>query len=491
MTFDPKRYAALLALLAAAACGDDGDDPVGPGADECTSNSAACAATLSADITTSRRLYADTVYTLTSWVHVREGAVLTIDPGTVIRGDNGSALFVLPGGRIEASGTADRPIVFTSAKAAGQRKPGDWGGLILVGRGIINRTGTVELEGTGSNADNYVVTYDGGTDNADNSGTLRYVRVEFAGYGVQPNQELNSFTFAAVGSGTTVDYVQALGGLDDHYEWFGGALDAKHLVSYEAGDDHFDSSEGHVGRNQYLIGYQSTILEPEATSGSKAGDPQGFEVDGCGSASGSGCANGYNSTPLNQPMFANFTMVGTGAINAVTSTSGGVGLLLRRGTGGYFVNGIVARWPRAAISLRDAETETRFTNGEAVLRNVHVVNEAGLVAGADAPTFESGSGRFTVDAAANAITTAPSGTTAASLFAALPAIDAVPTAATLDWALAPSAAPRTAGTGAFTGALATKAGSAVTGTAYAGAADPAAGSANAAWWAGWTTYARN
>src|SRR5690606_27555374 len=121
-----------------------------------------CAATLSADVTTNRRLYADTVYTLTNWVHVRDGAVLTIDPGTVIRGENGSALFVLPGGRIEASGTAERPIVFTSSRPVGQRRPGDWGGLILVGRGLINRTGTVELEGTGSGGDNYVVTYDGG-----------------------------------------------------------------------------------------------------------------------------------------------------------------------------------------------------------------------------------------------------------------------------------------------------------------------------------------
>lgn len=493
MTFETKRHAVLLALSAGALAACGGSDPVEPGGnDGCTATPAACAATLGADITTSRRLYADTVYTLTNWVHVREGATLTIDPGTVIRGDNGSALFVLPGARIEASGTADRPIVFTSSKAVGARKPGDWGGLVIVGRGVINRTGTVELEGTGAGStDNYTLTYNGGADNADNSGTLRYVRVEFAGFGPLPNQELNSFTFAAVGSGTTVDYVQSLAGLDDSFEWFGGAVDARHLVSYEAGDDHFDSSEGHVGRNQFLIGYQSTILQPEATSGNVSGDPQGFEVDGCGSASGSGCANGYNSTPLNQPMFANFTMVGTGAIDAVTSTSGGVGMVLRRGTGGYFVNGVIARWPRAAISLRDTETQARFSNGEAILRNVHVVNEAGLVAGADAPTFESGSGRFTVDAAANAITTAASGTTAASLFAALPAVGATPTPATLDWTLASGAAPRTTGTGAFTGALAAKAGTFVSGTAYAGAADPAVGAANSAWWTGWTTYARN
>jgi hypothetical protein len=479
-----KRLASVLALASAAALGacSDDDDPTGPSA----CSGAACAATLDADITANRTLRADTVYTLASWVHVREGATLTIEPGTRILGRSGSALFVLPGGRIVADGTADRPIVFTSEKAAGSRKPGDWGGLIVVGRGIINRTGTVELEGAGTNTANHVVTYNGGTNNADDSGVLRYVRVEFAGFGAQPNQELNSFTFAAVGSGTQVDYVQALAGLDDSFEWFGGAVDAKHLVSYEAGDDHFDSSEGHVGRNQYLIGYQSTILEPEATSGVKSGDPQGFEVDGCGSASGSGCTDGYNSTPLNQPLFANFTMVGTGPIPSVTSTSGGVGMLLRRGTGGYFVNGIVARWPRAAISLRDAETQSRFANGEAVLRNVFVA-EIGATAGAVGPTFEAGTGRFSLDAAANGITAAAGTVTAASLFTALPAVDVAPALAQLDWSLAAGVAPRTAGSGAFTGALATKGGAFVTGTSFAGAADPS----GVKWWQGWTAYARN
>ena len=487
MAFLSKRLSAVLALGAAAALGAcSDDDPSGPSSSQCTGGTAACAATLDADITANRTLRADTVYTLASWVHVREGATLTIEPGTQIRGRTGSALFVLPGARIVADGAADRPIVFTSDRAVGSRKPGDWGGLVIVGRGQINRAGTVELEGTGTNTTNYVVTYNGGTNNADDSGVLRYVRVEFAGFGAQPNQELNSVTFAAVGSGTQVDYVQALAGLDDSFEWFGGAVDAKHLVSYEAGDDHFDSSEGHVGRNQYLVGYQSTILEPEATSGVKSGDPQGFEVDGCGSASGSGCTNGYNSTPLNQPLFANFTMVGTGPISSVTSTSGGIGLLLRRGTGGYFVNGIVARWPRAAISLRDTETQSRFTNGEAVLRNVYVA-EIGTTAGAAGPTFETGTGRFSLDVAANGITAAAGTVTAASLFTALPAVDAAPALAQLDWSLAAGAAPRTGGSGAFTGALATKGGSFVTGTSFVGAADPS----GVKWWQGWTAYARN
>lgn len=468
-------------MFAVSAC-ESGTEPE---PNPCEVNPSSCAATLSADITSSRTLHADTVYTLSSFVHVTgTGTVLAIQPGTVIRGTTGSALFILPGARIDAQGTADAPIVFTSDQAVGERKPGDWGGLIIVGRGIINRAGTVELEGTGSSSSNYVVTYNGGTDNGDNSGTLRYVRVEFAGFGVAANQELNSFTFAAVGSGTTIEYLQALAGLDDHYEWFGGAVDAKYLVSYEAGDDHFDSSEGHVGRNQFLIGFQSVILPPRAGSGVISGDPQGFEIDGCGSASGSGCSAGYNSTPLNSPLFANFTMVGTGVNADVGSTSGGVGLLLRRGTAGHWVNGILARWPRAAISLRDTETQQRFSDGIAAVRNIYVA-ETGSTAGANAPLFEGGSGRFTVDATANAIVSAAGDVTASAVFTALPASPA--NAAALDWSLVTGSAARTAGSGTFTGGLATKAGTFATGTAYAGAADPS----GAKWWQGWTSYARN
>jgi hypothetical protein len=176
-------------------------------------------------------------------------------------------------------------------------------------------------------------------------------------------------------------------------------------------------------------------------------------------------------------VYANFTMVGTGPIAAVTSTSGGVGLLLRRGTGGFYVNGIVARWPRAAISLRDAETQQRFTEGNASLRSILTAESAAL--------FEPGTGRFTIDALANGIVAAEASVTAASLFTALPAEPAG--AASLDWSLSAASLARTGGTGTFTGALATRAGSFVSGTSYLGAADPS----GAKWWTGWTSYARN
>ena len=478
-----SRYIAALVLVTMAAC--DATEPDDP--NPCDINPASCAATLNADITSSRTLYADTVYTLSSFVHVTgNGTVLTVEPGTMIKGTPGSALFILQGAQINANGTATDPIVFTSSQPANDRRPGDWGGLILVGQGQINRSGTIQLEGTNTSAANYVVNYSGGSaaGNTGSSGTLRYVRVEFAGFGPQPNQELNSFTFAAVGSGTTVEFVQALAGLDDSFEWFGGAVDGKYLVSYEAGDDHFDASEGYLGRNQFLIGFQSVILDPVQGQGNLSTDPQGFEVDGCGSSSGSGCDLGFNSTPLNTPLFANFTMVGTGQNDDVASTSGGVGLLLRRGTAGFYVNGVLARWPRAAISLQNTETQARFTSGEAVVRNL-LIAETGTTAGTNAPLFEAGSNRFTIDAAANNITTAEGTVTAAAIFTALPGIPA--SGAALDWSLPAGSPARAGGTGAFSGAIATKAGTFVTGTAYVGAADPAA----AKWWEGWTNYARN
>ena len=473
----PRRLLAAACAIALAACNDDnGTEPIPPGD-----------ADIAADITTNRTLYADTTYTLTSFVHVTNGATLTIQPGTTIRGSVGSALFIMRGGRIVADGRADAPIVFTSNQPVGQRRPGDWGGVIVIGNGIINRTGTVELEGTGSSAANPAIAYSGGSDNADSSGVLRYVRIEFAGFGPAPNAELNSLTLAAVGSRTKVEFVQTVAGLDDSYEWFGGAVDGRYLISYEAGDDHFDAAEGYVGRNQFLIAFQDSVpLLGVPGQGDPSTDPQGFEVDNCGSATGSGCGLGFNSTPLTIPMFANFTVVGTGANTTIAGNSGGHGMVLRRGAGGYYVNGIVARFPRSAISLRDTDTQTRATNGELVLRNISVI-EIGTTAGTNAPVFEAGAAcpaancRFTVDVGANAIVAEAGTVTAAAVFAALPA---TPTTASLDLSLVAGAAPRTGGTGAFTGALATKAGTFVTGTTYRGAWDPS----GPKWWQGWTSF---
>jgi len=461
---------ASLAALTLAACGDS----TGPGPVIVPSG----AAVISGDITTNRTLVKDTVYTISGFVHVANGATLTIPAGTKILGDAnvlGSSRFVLRGAKIVATGTAAAPIVFTSSKAVGQRQPGDWGGLIIIGNGIINRSGTILVEGTGTvtgtaPGTNYNVAYSGGNNNADNSGTLQYVRVEFAGFAPADGQELNSFTFAAVGSGTTLDHLEALAGLDDSYEFFGGAVDGKYLVSYESGDDHFDMSEGYSGRLQYLIALQTRVLIPRSGAGSIATDPEGVENDGC---NGTGCDLQFNSTPFTIPIVANFTIIGRGYA-ATQSSAGDLGMVLRRGTGGFYVNGILGKWTRGGISVRDPETQARIATSQFGINNVLV---------ADAPVIYQTGQQVGVDAAANALVMSTS--TSSTLFTALPAS---PTAETqLDWSLSATSAARTGGLATFTGALQTKAGTFVTPTAYRGAADPN----GTKWWEGWTYYAVN
>lgn len=465
-----RIIAAASAALLLAACNDTADTGTGP--------IAPGAAVISSSITANRTLFKDTVYTLQGFVQVTSGATLTIQPGTVIQGDFatvGSSLFITRGARISAIGTAAEPIVFTSSRPVGQRQAGDWGGLIIIGNGIINRAAPVILEGTGTGASNPSQEYSGGNNNADNSGTLRYVRIEFAGYGTAADQELNTLTLAAVGSGTTLEYVQSLYGLDDSFEFFGGAVNGKYLVSYEAGDDHFDMSEGYVGRLQYLIAYQSGLVTVRPGAGNTSNDPQGIENDGC---AGTGCATGQNSPPFTAPVVANFTLVGTGTGTSVDATNGGYGAILRRGTGGYYVNGLIARWPKGGMGLRDSTTtKARLTDGLLDIRNVLVVQSPSIFTTAS-------SGFVLTDSVARNIVRDGAATTA-SLFTTftMPAASA----ASLDWTPPAGSLAASGGLTVFSGNMATAAGTVVLGTAYRGAAAPA----GTKWWAGWTAYAIN
>ena len=446
------------------------------------------------DISANTTWTADKTYTLKGFIHVGNGATLTIQPGTKIMGDFntlGSSLFILRGAKINAVGTADNPIVFTSSRAAGQRQPGDWGGLILIGNAKINRSGTVNVEGTGTDGTaivsgkNYTLSYSGGTADDDNSGTLSYVRVEFAGYAPIPDQELNSFTFAAVGSATRISYLQSIGGLDDSYEFFGGGLTGDHLVSYEAGDDHFDMSEGFKGKLQYLIALQTTQITPRTGSGSLATDPEGIENDGC---NGSGCDQGFNSAPFTVPVIANFTLIGTGDA-ASSGSSGGLGMMLRRGTGGYYVNGVVARYPRGGVSLRDADTYTRagatpitdLATADLGIKNVLFTENSAVFQGPNGTNVQN-----SLDMTGNALVASTTAT--AALFTAFPTtVSATTQASAFDWTPAASSPLATGGLATFTGKLATAAGTTVAGTAYLGAAQPN----GTKWWQGWTIYARN
>jgi hypothetical protein len=454
---------------------------------------------LSGSISANRTLTPDTNYVLRGFVYVNSGATLTINAGTRIVGDTtalGSALFVLRGARIQANGTASQPVVFTSQRAPGNRSPGDWGGLIIVGNARANRTGNVIVEGSNGSvvgADPNGIVYTGGTVDNDNSGTLRYVRVEFAGYATLTDAELNSYTFAAVGSGTTVEYVQALAGLDDNFEWFGGTVNGKYLVSYESGDDHFDGSEGYRGLNQFMIGLQSTYLTPRAGAGAVSSDPQGFEIDGC---NGGGCVapSGANAQSAgrdeglwNMNVFANFTLIGP-ASGVTVPGSGGVGAVLRRGTGGYYLNGVIARWGRGGISLRDSTTNNRFQVDSLIVRNLYFAENGGLVNGNNFDAAGSNFGQETAFTARNSnIVVGASTVTASSLFTALPA---TPTnGASLDWSPAANSPIATGGLASFANdpRIAARVGTFITPTAYRGAAAPG----GTKWWEGWTNYARN
>lgn len=452
------------------------------------------AADITTDITASRTLYADTAYTLKGFIHVANGATLTIEPGTKIMGDFntlGSSLWILRGAKIQAVGTATAPIVFTSSRTSG-RQPGDWGGLLIVGNAINNRSGNVEVEGSGTDGTtvvggkNYQVLYSGGTTATDNSGTLSYVRVEFAGFAPSLNNELNSFTFAAVGSGTRASFLQSMGGLDDSYEFFGGGFDADHLVAYETGDDMYDMSEGFVGRLSFLIGYNSVQLTPRTGSGSLATDLEGIENDGC---NGSGCDNGFNQQPFTVPLVTNFTLVGCGSTTCVGS-GGGFGMMIRRGSGGFYVNGILARFPNGGVSLRDAETYARagsvaapdIATSDLQIRNIYFTEVGNTL-------FQAGGGatiQNSLDATANSLTNGTA--SAVSLFTALPAQGVAPAAVTdFDWTPGATSPVAAGGIATFAGKIGTKAGTAVTGTAYVGAAQPG----GTKWWTGWTVYFRN
>ncbi len=449
------------------------------------------AAEINTDITANRTLYADTTYTLKGFIHVANGATLTVQPGTTVKGDFntlGSCLMVLRGAKIQAVGTADAPIVFTSSRTAGSRQAGDWGGLIIVGNAPSARTGAVEIEGSGTDGTtvvggkNYQVIYSGGTTATDNSGELKYVRVEFAGYAPSLNNELNAFTFAAVGSGTKVSYVNAVNGLDDSFEFFGGGFDFSYGVGFEGEDDQFDMSEGFQGRLQYIISYKSTNIPIRTGAGSYGTDMEGIENDGC---IGSGCANGYDTTPYTQPLVANFTLIGAGS-QTIHGPGGGFGMMLRRGVAGYYVNGVVARYPAGGISVRDVNTYARagsvaipdLATADFAVKNIYI---------AETPVaFQAASAtQFVFDLAGNNIGY-DGARTAASLFASIPATGSVPSGA-FDFTPAAGSPIAAGGLATFTGKLAAKAGTAVTGTTYLGAAAPG----GAKWWQGWTIYVRN
>lgn len=459
---------------------------------------------VTADITTNTTWTADRVYRLTRIISVANGAVLTIAPGTRITGAavaNGTnppvtALIVLKGARVVANGTRANPIVFTSAAAEGSAAPGDWGGVVLVGNASSNRTGRTVVEGP-TPAD--TISWNAGAADGDNSGSLNYVRIEFAGAAGALNVELNCLSMYAIGRGTSVQNVECLRGLDDSFEWFGGTVDGRNLISFEAGDDHFDAAEGYRGRNQFLIAMQTgpRVSPRPGNVGALSAEQSGFEVDGCGATAGT-CAAGFNSTPFNMPVFANFTIIGPGpgVLPVRAGRDGGLGANIRRGTGGVWMNGVIARWPESAISVFQQETADRLTADSLDIRNVFLVDNVRNTdeAGAENAT-DVNARRFFQQSRWTGRSIDSASTATETVFASVPAASVtIANGTTFDFTPVTASPARTGGLTTLSARITARTsgffGGTLAGTAFRGAADPAVPLASQ-WWTGWTSYRRN
>lgn len=236
-------------------------------------------------------------YLLKGWVYIADGSTLTIPAGTIIKGDKNTkaALITEPGGKLIAEGTATEPIVFTSEKGPGSRKPGDWGGIILCGK-APNNNGTLAQQIEGGPR-----TKHGGTDATDNSGVLKYVRIEFAGYPFEKDKEINGLTLGSVGSGTTIDHVQVSYSNDDSFEWFGGTVNCKYLIAYKGWDDDFDTDNGYSGS----VDHAFSLRDPRIADASQS---NGFESDNN--------ADGSTAEPYTSAKFSYITLLGPKTFDA-------------------------------------------------------------------------------------------------------------------------------------------------------------------------------
>lgn len=260
-------------------------------------------------------------------------ATLFIQPGTKILGERGrDYLVVSRGSKILAEGTAAKPILFSSSN----KVRGGWGGLIINGKAPINGcdSGVCQAEGEGSTG-----VY-GGSDPFDNSGIIRYVRVEYAGYQITPENELNGIAFQGVGSGTTVEYLQIHMAADDGLEFFGGTVNARHVVITGARDDSLDWVNGWQGKMQYVVIKQ---YDDEGNNGIEADNLK----------------KNMSAEPRSLPEISNATLIGTTGGTA----KGGAGILLRRGTGLMLFNSIVTGFSKSCLDLDDDETFRFGSNG--------------------------------------------------------------------------------------------------------------------------------
>ena len=346
------------------------------------------------NITGTVTLDASKVYLLTSTCVVRSGGKLIIPAGTVIRGAADltatpklyATLVVERGGMIEVNGTSSNPVIMTSNKDAGVRDRGDWGGLVLCGKAVNNQSVDAQLEGFNNVAVDNTLGKFGGADDADNSGIIKYVRIEFAGLAFEPNKEVNSLTMGSIGSGTTIEGVQCSFGNDDGFEWFGGTVNCKKLISYKTTDDDFDTDFGYRGAVQFGIAVKDTSyfdLSWNAPSGASTSET--FESDN--DAAGSG------KLPLTSAVFSNITCVGPVSLdktyNDLSATHKGAfrrGARIRRNSRLSVVNSVFMGYRNFimfdgdSVLIASGVKSSTFSETSNVLRNNFIANTAAAAA---------------------------------------------------------------------------------------------------------------
>jgi hypothetical protein len=318
-------------------------------------------------------LDATKVYLLKGFVVVPNGVKLVIPAGTVIRAladlstspKNYASINVERGGKIEITGTVDKPVVITSAKDAGKRDRGDWGGLILAGRAphnLLNGTtnDNVQMEGYNNVSFDPNLARFGGTDVNDNSGIVRYLRLEFGGLAFEVNKEINGLTMGGVGAGTEIKYVQVSYSGDDSYEWFGGNVNSSYLIAYKGTDDDFDTDNGYSGLSQFGIGVRDSAYYDLTWNISGGSTSEGFESDN--EATGTA-----NVRPYTTAIFSNYTMVGPvpvgstySGMNATTKGAFRRGARIRRNSAQRVVNSIFMGYRN--FLMIDGDSCVRNTN---------------------------------------------------------------------------------------------------------------------------------
>lgn len=330
---------------------------------------------VSGDITANRTFYKDTIYVLSGLVYVKNNATLTIEAGTVVKGglapdnSNATALVIDKTGKINAIGTATDPIIFTSNKDAGKREFGDWGGIVFFGEAPTNKIDPQYENGV------IPGTY-GGNNPTHNQGTIKYARIEFAGYPFEANRELNSLTLCGVGSGTTLSYIQCSYNNDDAFEWFGGTVNLDHIIAYRTNDDDFDVDFGYSGKVQFGVSLSDSGIADVSTK-------NGFEIDND--------ANGSTQGPLTSAVFSNMTIIGAYYNKSFYDQTGlhGRGAHIRRNSSVSIFNSAWLGW-KEGIRMDGSNTLNKYLTDSATLaNNVFAGNltQFTVAGGADANLF--------------------------------------------------------------------------------------------------------